>query len=287
MVTYKVARPSTYANALSSAIKNEFLLKNGNALYLASSGEAVYKKISTLPDNEQLTCRFSYEVETAIEKIEQHSTEAGSLLNQFCQQLFKCNTGLAKWLDDLNIDDQLFIHTDSNSTFAAPTKKQENQAPKELEKAEGLPLDYIVDKVQSFSKINWNEHAWNDYSFTSHILDKSFSGRLKAQKARRLDTSQDRLFETHLNDFVSIVHIGLCGSIPMINMLKSATFYVLTDRTEGVGYLETLKLIYHKTNYELSFEDIKKALMNGLYETPFHCMRLVFDVDCFLEVKFE
>lgn len=290
MVAYKVARPSTYANALNSVIKNELLLKDRNSLYLASNGEAVYEKISKLPDKEQLNCNFSYEVETAIEKIEQNSNEAGSLLNQFCQQLFKCDTGLAKWIDDLEIDGQILINTDANSSLAVPTKGQESREANELEEAEASSLDYIVDKVQNFSKISWYEHEWDDYSFASNILDKSFSGRLKARKARRLDISQERIFEEHLNDFVSIVHIGLCGSIPMMDMFKSAEFYVLTDRTQGLGYLETLKLVYHKdikVIYEPSFEEIKKALINGLFETEFYHMRLEFGVDCFLEVEFE
>lgn len=202
MVAYKVARPSTYANALNSVIKNELLLKDGNFLHLASNGEAVYEKISSLPDIEQLNCNFSYEVETAIEKIEQNSNEAGSLLNQFCQQLFKCDTGLAKWIDDLEIDGQILINSDANSSLVVPSKRQESREEKESDGAGASPLDCIVDKVQNFSKINWHEHAWDDYSFASNILDKSFSGRLRARKARRLDTSQERIFEEHLNDFV-------------------------------------------------------------------------------------
>ncbi|WP_133140273.1 DNA topoisomerase [Legionella genomosp. 1] len=290
MVAYKVARPSTYAKALNSVVKNELLLKDGSFLYLASNGAAVYEKISSLPDKEQLNCNFSYEVETAIEKIEQNSNEAGNLLNQFCQQLFKCDTGLAKWIDDLEIDGQILVNSDANSSLAVPTKGQDTREAKELDEAGASPLDCIVDKVQNFSKINWYEHAWNDYSFASNILEKSFSGRLKARKARRLDTSQERIFEEHLNDFVSIVHIGLCGSIPMMDMFKSAEFYVLTDRTQGLGYLETLKLVYHKdikVIYEVSFEEIKKALINGLFETEFHHMRLECGVDNFLEVEFE
>ena len=82
-------------------------------------------------------------------------------------------------------------------------------------------------------------------------------------------------------------HVSLCGSIPMMNMLKSAEFYVLTDRTKGFGYLKTLKLLYQKDIYNPSYEEIKKALISGLYETQFHCMRLEFDIDCFLEVVFE
>lgn len=76
----------------------------------------------------------------------------------------------------------------------------------------------------------------------------------------------------------------------MMDMFKSAEFYVLTDRTQGLGYLETLKLVYHKdikVIYEPSFEEIKKALINGLFETEFYHMRLEFGVDCFLEVEFE
>lgn len=290
MVAYKVARPSTYANALNSVIKNEFLLNDGSFFYLTSHGEAVYEKISSLPDKEQLNCNFSYEVETAIEKIEQNSNEAGSLLNQFCQQLFKCDTGLAKWIDDLEIAGPILINSDANSSLVVPSKRQESREAKELDEAGASPLDCIVDKVQNFSKINWHEHAWDDYSFASNILDKSFSGRLKTRKAHRLDTSQERIFEEHLNDFVSIVHIGLCGSIPMMDMLKSAEFYVLTDRTQGLGYLENLKLVYHKdikVIYEPSFEEIKKALINGLFEIEFHHMRLEFCVDYFLEVDFE
>jgi hypothetical protein len=284
MVAYKVARPSTYANALNSVIKNDLLLKKGSSLYLASHGEAIYEKISMLPDQEKLNCNFSYEVETAIEKIEQNSNESGSLLNQFCQQLFNCDTGLAKWIDDLEIDGQILINTEANSRLAVPTHGQESQEANELEEAEASPLDDIVDKVQNCSKISWYEHAWDDYTFASNILDKSFSGRLKARKARRLDTPQERIFEEHLNDFVSIVHFGLCRSIPMMDRLKSAEFYVLTDRTRGLGYLETLKLVYHEDSYNPGFEEIKKALINGLYEIQFHHMRLDFDVDCFLEV---
>ena len=287
MVTYKVARPSTYANALNSVIKNNFLLKDGHFLYLASYGEVIYEKMSKLPDQEKINCTFSYEVETAIEKIEENPTEAGSLLNQFCQQLFKCDTGLAKWIDDLEIDGQILINTDANSSLAVPTKGQEIREAKESEEAEASSLDYIVDKVQNFSKISWYEPAWDDYSFASNILYKTFSGRLKARKARRLYTSQERIFEEHLNDFISIVHFGLCRSIPMISMLKSTEFYVLTDRAKGLGYLETIKLVYHKDIYNLSFEEIKKALINALYEVQFHHMRLEFDVECFLEVKLE
>ena len=140
MVTYKVARPSTYANALNSVIKNNFLLKDGHFLYLASYGEVIYEKMSKLPDQEKINCTFSYEVETAIEKIEENPTEAGSLLNQFCQQLFKCDTGLAKWIDDLEIDGQILINTDANSGLAVPTKGQEIRETKESEEAEASSL---------------------------------------------------------------------------------------------------------------------------------------------------
>ncbi len=104
MVAYKVARPSTYANALNSVIKNDLLLKDGHSLFVSSNGAAIHEKILTLPDKEQLNCIFSYDVETAIEKIEQSSSNAGILLNQFCQQLFNCDTELAKWIDALEID---------------------------------------------------------------------------------------------------------------------------------------------------------------------------------------
>lgn len=287
MVAYKVARPSTYANALNSVIKNNLLLEDEHSLFLTSNGEAIYEKISKLPEKEQLNCSFSYDLETAIETIERNSNQAGSLLNQFCQKLFKCETGLAKWIDDLEMDGQILINADTNSSSVVPAKAEENQKIKGAEETGLSSLDYIVDKVQSFSKITWYEHTWDDYSFTSNILYKFFSGRLKARKARRLDTSQEQIFEEHLNDFVSIVHIGLCGSIPMIDMLKTAEFYILTDRTKGLGYLETLKLIYHKDIYEPNLEEIKEALINGLYETQFHHMRLEFDADCFFEVGFE
>lgn len=285
MVMYKVARPSTYANALNSVIKNNLLLKDGNALFLTSHGESIYEKISKLADKEQLNSSFSYEVETAIEKIEQNSSEAGGLLNQFCQQLFSCDTGLAKWIDELEIDGKILVNADANNSIAVSIK--EKQTIEELEEAESSPLNYIVDKVQSFSKVNWCEHSWDDYSFVSHLLDKSFSGRLKARKANRLDTSQEKIFEEHLNDFVSIVHLGLCGSIPMMDMLESADFYVVTDRTKGFGYLEVLKLVYRQNIDELSFEEIKKTLTNRLDEFRFFHMRLSFDIDCFLEVEFK
>lgn len=287
IVVYKVARPSTYANALNSVIKNDLLLKDENSLFISSNGAAIHEKILKLPENEQLNCNFSYDVETAIEQIEQSSSDAGSLLNQFCQQLFNCDTGLAKWIDALEIDGQILTNTNDNNNSALSDGDRENKVVKEQEKSETSPLDYIVEKVQNFSKINWHEHVWDDYSFTSNILDKTFLGRLKTRKARRLDTSKEQIFEEHVSDFVSIVHIGLCGSIPMMDILKNAEFYILTDRTKGFGYLENLKLVYHKDIYELSFEKIKKSLVYGLEETQFHCMRLDFDADSFLEVEFE
>lgn len=287
MVAYKVARPSTYANALNSVIKNDLLLKDGNSLFVSSNGAAIHEKILNLPEKEQLNFNFSYDVETGIEKIEQSSSDAGSLLNQFCQQLFNCDTGLAKWIDELEIDGQILINTNDNKNSVLSSVEQDTQEVKEREKSKESPLDYIVEKVQNFSKIQWYEHAWDDYSFTSNILDKTFLGRLKACKARRLDTSKERIFEEHISDFVSIVHIGLCGSIPMMDILKNAEFYILTDRTKGFGYLKNLKLVYQKDMYELSFEEIKKPLVYGLYETHFQCMRLDFNADSFLEVKFE
>ncbi len=77
----------------------------------------------------------------------------GSLLNQFCQQLFKCDTGLAKWIDDLEIDGQILINSDANSSLAVPTKGQESREAKVLDEAGASPLDCIVDKVQNFSKL--------------------------------------------------------------------------------------------------------------------------------------
>lgn len=109
MVAYKVARPSTYANALNSVIKNDLLFEDGNSLFVSSSGASIHEKILKLPEKEQLNCNFSYDVETAIEKIEQSSSDAGSLLNQFCQQLFNCDTGLAKWIDELELDANSFL----------------------------------------------------------------------------------------------------------------------------------------------------------------------------------
>ncbi len=290
MVAYKVARPSTYANALNSVLKNDLLLKDGSSLYVSSNGATIHEKILTLPDKEQLNCNFSYDVETAIEKIELHSSDAGSLLNLFCQQLFGCDTGLAKWIDELEIDGRILTNANDNNKSVLSGDEQNNQVVKEQKMSEASSLDSIVEKVQNFSKIKWHEHAWDDYSFTSNILDTKFSGRLKTRHACRLDTSKERIFEEHLSDFVSIVHIGLCGSIPMMDLFKYAEFYILTDRTKGLGYLENLKLVYHKDIYGIfvpSLAEIKKSLVYGLYETQFHCMRLDFDADSFLEVEFE
>ncbi len=287
MVAYKVAKPSTYANALNSVIKNNLLLKDGTSLFVSSNGAAIHEKILKLPDKEQVNCNLSYDIETAIEQIEQNSSAAGSLLNQFCQQLFNCDAGLAKWIDELELDGQILTITHDNNKLVSSDDEQNTRVIEEQKEMQASSLDHIVEKVQNFSKINWQEHAWNDYSFTSTILDKLFLGRLKTRKARRLDTLKERVFEEHISDFVSIVHIGLCGSIPRIDMLKYAEFYILTDRTKGFGYLENLKLLYHKDIYELSFEEIKKSLVYGLHEIQIRCMTLDFDADSFLEVEFE
>ncbi len=284
MVMYKVARPSTYASSLNSVIRNDLLSNQDNMLFVTSYGEKVFEKIENLPEKERLSRKLSYEVETAIEKIEKNSEDAGALLNKFCQQLFNGDTGLAKWLDELEIDGQILKSSDE-STVLQPSCDEEEK--RELARSEPCSLDAIVDRVQSLSKINWYEHAWDDYTFSSQILYKKFYGRLWARKARRLDTSKEQIFEEHLKDFISIVHIGLCGSIPWIDMLVYAEFEVLTDRTKGFGYLEKLKLVYIKAIDFWDLEEIKKELINGLHSTQFHCLRLEFDVEHFLEVEFE
>ena len=165
--------------------------------------------------------------------------------------------------------------------------EQKNLNGNQLEQAEPSSLGHIIEKVQNSSKISWHEHAWDDYSFTSNILDKTFSGRLKTSNVCRLDTSQDQLFEAYLNDFISLVHLNLCSSIPRIDNLKSANFYLLTDRIKGCGYLKNLTLIYHKNFHDLSSQEITTIVANGLNKIQFHHMKLVVDMESVLDVEFE
>ena len=73
----------------------------------------------------------------------------------------------------------------------------------------------------------------------------------------------------------------------MIEFLESVSFNVITDRTNGFGYLEELKLVYDNTCYELDFDEIKSELIIGLNEVQFYHMKIIVDTETCLEIEFK
>lgn len=272
MAKYKVARPSTYANRLESTIKNKLIGEDNGTLFLTTYAKNVLDKIAELPTNEQLNKQTSYAIEKAINTIEYDNKKAGEYLNYFCEKIFKKTSALSVWLDSLDIEGETLDVIHNNK------KNKKHQNNEHIRNAEGKnqegmtsnlepSLIDILHKKNNLSKIECTEHAWDDFSFQTQLLNTKFTGRFYTRKANRLDTSKERIFQEHLDNFETTIYYGFWMNIPYKNLAKFIDFTILTDRTKGFLYLEKLKITYSYEffvydSYEVDESEIKNKVVD-------------------------
>ncbi len=266
MAKFKVARPSTYASRLESTIKNGLIGEDNKTLFLTATGKSYLDKITQLPPNEQLSKQTSFEIEKAIDAIEEDHKLSGTLLNDFCEKILQNTSKLSDWLDELNIEGETLQEIYNKSAQKTHGKgifqKKEIEPP--ITTARNLEpsiIDILMNRNTS-NAVNCIEHAWDDFSFQTQVLNINFTGRFHTRKANRLKTPKEKIFQEHLDDFQQILYLGFLKEIPVVDFANSIEFSILTDRTQGFWYLEKLQITYSyepiiNEVYGINITDIK------------------------------
>jgi hypothetical protein len=120
MADHGVGRPSTYADRLFTAIKNDLIIDTSDRLQVGEYGQQVLDLLAKLEPSAIIDATFNAELECALCAIESDPSTAGSVLRNFCKRSLDESTELVNWLDELVIDGESFGKSIARSEASLP-----------------------------------------------------------------------------------------------------------------------------------------------------------------------
>lgn len=274
MANFKVARPSTYASRLEATIKNGLLGEDNGTIYLTANGCNILEKIAQLPTDEQLNKNTSYAIEKAIDEIEKNPKKSGAYLNDFCEKILNKPSSLSTWIDALVIEGETLQEISDRAYTVCPEKPYQTEIKEKLTSEQEITDQNLIDiliKENAANAIKYIEHAWDDYSFESKSMHIQYIGRLHTRKARRLTVEKEKIFSEHIRDYQQITNCCFVQTIPYYSFVELIHFSVLTDRRQGMLYLENLSVHYSHSDpslaeIEIDIQEVKMEINNNLSE---------------------
>lgn len=104
MATQGVGRPSTFGDRIKQAVANDLIRQGEDGLAVGDYGAKVLDALARLPTDAIVDATFCAQLETQLAEVEQSPSLAGEVLSAFCKRALGIDTGLAAWLDALEIE---------------------------------------------------------------------------------------------------------------------------------------------------------------------------------------